>query len=148
MAKHIGLRDAGTICRHYPLLSKIFSTPEERQILVDNKELGVNVNTKIITLSTARSAFLLLGHKVVKNGKPIEDDYYSEGVKFHNPKNVYKSDYLKPQVQPKGKLAKKIKPKNSEVTVDNMENNYLYELALAANKFNKECNSRCDNKKH
>ncbi|GJJ75907.1 chromatin structure-remodeling complex protein RSC7 [Entomortierella parvispora] len=75
-ARVLGFRDSYIFFLKNPRLSRIITTLDERQWMIDNGILMSNLKTKGIAVVTARSVFKLFGSKIIKNGRARLDDYF------------------------------------------------------------------------
>lgn len=74
--KLLGYRDSYLFFHKHPSLKRVRITDEEKNLLV---EMGMLVNwfkNRDVAVVTARSVFKCFGHKVIKRGRRIKDDYY------------------------------------------------------------------------
>lgn len=70
-ARATGYRDSLYYFRRNPLLVKITLTQSEKEILIAEKILSQNLRSRIVTMVTARTAFMMGGSKLVKGGYSI-----------------------------------------------------------------------------
>ncbi|KIO28279.1 hypothetical protein M407DRAFT_49791, partial [Tulasnella calospora MUT 4182] len=77
-ARATGYRDSLYYFRRNALLVKITLTQSEKEILIADKILSQNLRSRIVTMVTARSAFMAGGSKLVKDGRWVDDDYYED----------------------------------------------------------------------
>lgn len=65
-ARATGYRDSLYYFRRNPLLVKITLTQSEKEILIAEKILSQNLRSRIVTMVTAKTAFMMGGSKLVK----------------------------------------------------------------------------------
>ena len=65
-ARATGYRDSLYYFRRNPLLFKINLTQSEKDLLIAEKILSQNLRSRIVTMVTARTAFMMGGAKLVK----------------------------------------------------------------------------------
>lgn len=65
-ARATGYRDSLYYFRRNPLLVKITLTQSEKEILIAEKILSQNLRSRIVTMVTARTAFMMGGSKLIK----------------------------------------------------------------------------------
>ncbi|KAG8963558.1 hypothetical protein FRC03_002858 [Tulasnella sp. 419] len=77
-ARATGYRDSLYYFRRNPLLIKLTVSQSEKEILIAEKILSQNLRSRIVTMVTARSAFMVGGAKLIRDGKWVDDDYYED----------------------------------------------------------------------
>lgn len=69
-------RDSFVFFNKNPHIIRVQGTPEDKKYLEDTGILPVYLKRRPVSLATARSIFRSFGHKCVRKGKPIRDDYW------------------------------------------------------------------------
>lgn len=75
-AKQIGYKDSYLFLTRYPGVKRLWTNEEDRNYLCDNGIMSNLLRNRSSGICTARNIFQQLGHEIVFNGRPIEDDYY------------------------------------------------------------------------
>lgn len=83
-SKLLGYRDSHILFQKHPQLQRVRITEEERQHLIDQGILITRFKNPEVAVVTARSLYKCFGHKVIKNGQPIKDDYFEKETSRHN----------------------------------------------------------------
>ncbi|KAI8369779.1 chromatin remodelling complex Rsc7/Swp82 subunit-domain-containing protein [Choanephora cucurbitarum] len=76
--KVLGFRDSYLLFHKHPQLKRVRISEEEKKMLVDMGLLVAWFKHRDVAVVTARSVFKCFGHKIVKRGKRIQDDYYEQ----------------------------------------------------------------------
>jgi hypothetical protein len=74
--KALGYRDSYLFFHKHPSLERVRITDDEKKILVDMGMLVTWFKNRDVAVVTARSVFKCFGHKIIKRGRRIKDDYY------------------------------------------------------------------------
>ncbi|KAI9217910.1 chromatin remodelling complex Rsc7/Swp82 subunit-domain-containing protein [Blastocladiella britannica] len=82
VARHVGARDGFILFQKYPQLTRITTTIPEREMLIAQGHMAAHLKGRNIALITARTAFRHFGHKVVRGGRPIRDDYWVGDLEY------------------------------------------------------------------
>ncbi|WWC70061.1 uncharacterized protein I206_104006 [Kwoniella pini CBS 10737] len=75
-ARACGYSDSLAFLRRCPQILKLSCTAEERQLLIDIGRIAGNLRHRQVTMVSVRNVFKLMGARVVKDGKWVNDDYY------------------------------------------------------------------------
>jgi len=75
-AKQIGYKDSYLFLTKYPGVKRLWTNDEDRNYLCDKGILNNLLRNRSSGICTARNIFQQLGHEIIFNGRPIEDDYY------------------------------------------------------------------------
>jgi len=75
-AKQIGYKDSYLFLTKYPGVKRLWTNEEDRNYLCDNGIMNNLLRNRSSGICTARNIFQQLGHEIIFNGRPIEDDYY------------------------------------------------------------------------
>jgi len=83
-AKQIGYKDSYLFLTRYPGVKRLWTNEEDRNYLCDNGIMNNLMRNRSCGMCTARNIFQQLGHHIIFNGRPIQDDYY-----VSNPNHEY-----------------------------------------------------------
>ncbi|WWC62048.1 uncharacterized protein I303_104637 [Kwoniella dejecticola CBS 10117] len=75
-ARACGYTDSLAFLRRCPQILKLSCTAEERQLLIDIGRIAGNLKHRQVTMVSVRNVFKLMGARIVKEGKWVNDDYY------------------------------------------------------------------------
>ncbi|KAI9017349.1 chromatin remodelling complex Rsc7/Swp82 subunit-domain-containing protein [Gaertneriomyces semiglobifer] len=76
IAKALQYRDTYIFFLKNPHITRIQGTSHDKKFLEDNGMLPGQLRRRPVSLATARSIFRAFGHKAVRRGKPVRDDYW------------------------------------------------------------------------
>lgn len=76
--KLLGYRDSYLFFHKHPTLKRVRITDEEKNLLADKGVLLHWFKHRDVAVVTARSVYKCFGHKVIKRGKRVKDDYYEQ----------------------------------------------------------------------
>jgi hypothetical protein len=74
--KALGYRDSYLFFHKHSSLQRVRITDNEKKLLVDMGMLVTWFKNRDVAVVTARSVFKCFGHKIIKRGRRIKDDYY------------------------------------------------------------------------
>ncbi|TPX45107.1 hypothetical protein SeLEV6574_g04092 [Synchytrium endobioticum] len=92
VAKLLNFRDSYIFHMRNPDMPRIVASEADHQWLKDFAELPPRLNNRNVSLLTARAVFRKFGHRVVRHGRPVRDDYYEEGGIFQGSIPIMESD--------------------------------------------------------
>ena len=75
VAKALGFRDSYLFLIRNPKFPRLVATDEDRETLVKLEIMPTQLKNRTIAIVTARSVFREFGHRVIKRGRPVRDDY-------------------------------------------------------------------------
>lgn len=75
-ARLFNYRDSYLFFQRNPYLRRVRLTEEERNLLVDQRKLVHWFRNRDVAVVSARSCFKCFGHRIIKNGRRIVDDYF------------------------------------------------------------------------
>lgn len=144
-SKLLGYRDSHILFQKHPQLKRVRITDEERHHLIETGLLITRFKNPEVAVLTARSLFKCFGHKVVKNGKRKQDDYYEKEPERHH---VYSNtDDTKEEEEIEDTSRKSLIGKTSRsegyasaVPLNN--ETWMHHAALAARGFNAQLHER------
>jgi len=165
-SKLLGFRDTYIFFLRNPNVKRINGTEEDRASLDAQNLLPSSIRNRPITLVRARDIFKAFGHKVIRRGRPVRDDYYvgnqsepdyTDDMKMDEDENSYSLlDYTKlPQTLGGGpyrrhgiSLAGFSKPElefetfepKGAVPKELSKDAWMYKCALSAADFNQRLN--------
>ncbi|KAH6589047.1 hypothetical protein BASA61_005751 [Batrachochytrium salamandrivorans] len=88
-SKILGFRDTYIFFLRNPMVRRVNGDEPDRDFLRDRGLLPSQLRNRPITLVTARNLFRVFGHKIIRRGKPVRDDYFvgdqEEPVYFPEP---------------------------------------------------------------
>ncbi|TPX31524.1 hypothetical protein SmJEL517_g05170 [Synchytrium microbalum] len=79
VAKLLNFRDSYIFHMRNQDMPRIVATENDHQWLKEYAELPPRLNNRNVSLLTARAAFRKFGHRIIRHGRPIRDDYYEDG---------------------------------------------------------------------
>lgn len=77
-ARACGYTDSLAFLRRCPQIVKLSCNPEEREMLIEVGRITGNLKHRMVTMVAMRNVFKLMGARLVKNGKWVDDDYNEE----------------------------------------------------------------------
>lgn len=77
-ARACGYTDSLAFLRRCPQIVKLSCNPEEREMLINVGRITGNLKHRMVTMVAMRNVFKLMGARLVKNGKWVDDDYDEE----------------------------------------------------------------------
>ncbi|WOO80124.1 Chromatin structure-remodeling complex subunit RSC7 [Vanrija pseudolonga] len=77
-ARACGYTDSLAFLRRCPQIVKLSCDPDERQMLIDIGRITGNLKHRMVTMVAMRNVFKLMGARLVKGGKWVDDDYNEE----------------------------------------------------------------------
>lgn len=77
-ARACGYTDSLAFLRRCPQIVKLSCNPEEREMLINVGRITGNLKHRAVTMVVMRNVFKLMGARLVKNGKWVDDDYDEE----------------------------------------------------------------------
>ena len=78
VARLTGYRDSYLFFLRNRTLRKVVSTQTEKEDLISQGVIPFSYRSRQISVVTARSVFIQFGHRVIKDGQRVRDDYYEE----------------------------------------------------------------------
>jgi len=78
VARLTGYRDSYLFFLRNRTLRKVVTTQTEKEDLISQGVIPFSYRSRQISVVTARSVFIQFGHRVIKNGQRVRDDYYEE----------------------------------------------------------------------
>lgn len=93
-ARACGYTDSLAFLRRCPQIVKLSCSPEEREMLIEVGRITGNLKHRMVTMVAMRNVYKLMGARLVKDGKWVDDDYDEEralkdcethGYKPHGP---------------------------------------------------------------
>jgi len=85
VARLTGYRDSYLFFLRNRTLRKVVTSQTEKEDLISQGVIPFSYRSRQISVVTARSVFLQFGHRVIKNGQRVRDDYYEErALKDHH----------------------------------------------------------------
>ncbi|EGF83924.1 hypothetical protein BATDEDRAFT_84646 [Batrachochytrium dendrobatidis JAM81] len=75
-SKILGFRDTYIFFLRNPMVRRVNGDEPDRDFLRDQGLLPSQLRNRPITLVTARNLFRVFGHKIIRRGKPVRDDYF------------------------------------------------------------------------
>ncbi|ORX84441.1 hypothetical protein BCR32DRAFT_128100 [Anaeromyces robustus] len=91
-AKQIGYKDSYLFLTRYPGVKRLWTNEEDRNYLCDNGIMNNLLRNRSCGMCTARNIFQQLGHEIIFNGRPIEDDYYVSNPNHNEEYHVHPDD--------------------------------------------------------
>jgi chromatin structure-remodeling complex protein RSC7 len=77
-ARACGYTDSLAFLRRCPQLVKLSCNPDEREMLINVGRITGNLKHRAVTMVAMRNVFKLMGARLVKHGKWVDDDYDEE----------------------------------------------------------------------
>lgn len=93
-ARACGYTDSLAFLRRCPQIVKLSCNPDEREMLIEVGRITGNLKHRMVTMVAMRNVYKLMGARLVKDGKWVDDDYNEEqalqdcathGYKPHGP---------------------------------------------------------------
>jgi hypothetical protein len=78
VARLTGYRDSYLFFLRNRTLRKVVTIQTEKEDLISQGVIPFSYRSRQISVVTARSVFIQFGHRVIKNGQRVRDDYYEE----------------------------------------------------------------------
>ena len=75
VAKILGFKDTHVFLSKNPSFTKLVATDEDREALEEQDLVPSQLKNKTISILPARNVFKKFGHKIIKKGRPVRDDY-------------------------------------------------------------------------
>jgi hypothetical protein len=75
VAKTLGFKDTHVFLNKNPSFPKLVATDQDREAMQDQDLVPSQLRNKTISILSARSVFKGFGHKIVKKGRVVKDDY-------------------------------------------------------------------------
>ncbi|ORX44971.1 hypothetical protein BCR36DRAFT_372927, partial [Piromyces finnis] len=91
-AKQIGYKDSYLFLTRYPGVKRLWTNEEDRNYLCDNGIMNNLLRNRSSGICTARNIFQQLGHHIIFNGRPIEDDYYVSNPNHNEEYHIHPDD--------------------------------------------------------
>ncbi|KAI7895881.1 chromatin remodelling complex Rsc7/Swp82 subunit-domain-containing protein [Mucor mucedo] len=144
-SKLLGYRDSHILFQKHPQLKRVRITDEERHHLIETGLLITRFKNPEVAVLTARSLFKCFGHKVVKNGKRIQDDYFEREPERHhvytNPDETREEEEIEDNSR-KSLIGKTSRSEGYASDVPLNNETWMHHAALAARGFNAQLHER------
>ncbi|EJT50068.1 protein-nucleus import-related protein [Trichosporon asahii var. asahii CBS 8904] len=89
-ARACGYTDSLAFLRRCPQIVKLSCNPEEREMLIEVGRITGNLKHRMVTMVAMRNVYKLMGARLVKDGKWVDDDYNEEQALQDCANNGYK----------------------------------------------------------
>lgn len=144
-SKLLGYRDSHILFQKHPQLKRVRITDEERQHLINTGLLITRFKNPEVAVVTARSLYKCFGHKVIKNGKRIQDDYYESEpgrhIVHHTAEETKEEEEIEDNSR-KSLIGKTSRSEGYSSAVPLSNETWMHHAALAARGFNAQLHER------
>ncbi|KAJ3082989.1 PHD finger protein 10, partial [Quaeritorhiza haematococci] len=76
VSKILGFRDSYIFFMRNPNFNRIYANDQDREYLIKSGMVPGQLKNRNVSLVTARSIFRAFGHKIIRRGRPVRDDYW------------------------------------------------------------------------
>ncbi|KAI8913339.1 chromatin remodelling complex Rsc7/Swp82 subunit-domain-containing protein [Gorgonomyces haynaldii] len=80
-SKVLGFRDTYIFFLRNTNVKRVTASDEDREYMRDHGLLPSQLKSRAVTLVVARNLFRVHGHRIIKKGRPVRDDYFCQGRK-------------------------------------------------------------------